>query len=72
MICGARGMVVWNWLKGIWKGVPLKAPEPVKPLVLPGYDNDLAELQAHLESNDGSVERLARMVEIFQEPPKLL
>lgn len=56
-----------DWLKRLWKGAPLKAPEPVKPLVLSGYDNDLDELQAHLESNDASVERLARMAELFQK-----
>lgn len=51
------------WLKRLWKGTPLKAPEPVKPLVMPGYKDDLNELQAHLESNDASVERLARMAQ---------
>jgi hypothetical protein len=58
----------FRWLKRLWKGTPLKAPEPVRPLILPGYKNDLDELRAHLESNDASVERLVRMVELFQKP----
>lgn len=58
------------WLKQLWKGTPLKAPEPVKPLVLSGYDNDLDELQIHLENNGTSVERLARISELFQKRPR--
>jgi hypothetical protein len=58
-----------DWLKRLWKGTSLRAPEPVTPLVLPSYDNDLDELQAHLESNDAPVERLARMAQLLQGPP---
>jgi hypothetical protein len=57
-----------GWLKRLWKGTPIKAPESVQPLVLPGYENNLDELQAHLESNDASVERLVRMAELMQKP----
>lgn len=57
---------MFEWLKRLWKGTPLKAPESVQPLILPGYKNGLDELQAHLESNDASVERLARMADLFE------
>jgi len=60
--------MTWLKLKRLWRGKPLKAPEPVQPSILPGYKNDLDELQAHLESNEASVERLARMAELFQKP----
>lgn len=56
------------WLKHFWKRTPLKAPEPVKPLVLSEYDNDLDELQARLESNDVSVERLEQIANLMQKP----
>jgi hypothetical protein len=55
------------WLKRLWKGIPLKAPKPVKSLVLSGCDTDLDELQAHLESNEASVERLARIADLFRK-----
>lgn len=58
---------MFEWLKRSWNGNPLKAPELVKPLVLPGYGTDLDELQALLESNDASIERLVRMADLFQK-----
>jgi hypothetical protein len=57
-----------EWLKCLWKGTPLKTPEPVQPLILPGHKDDLDELQAHLESNEASVEWLVRLAELFQKP----
>ncbi len=58
---------MFEWFRRLWNSAPLKAAEPVQPLVLPGYDNDMDELQAHLESNDVSVERLARIADLFQK-----
>jgi len=58
------------WLKRLWKGTPLKAPEPIQPIAMPGYKDDLNELQAHLESNDASIGRLARMAELLQKPTR--